>query len=197
MLAPMPSRPRSRRRGRARCDVGAQRSDVAAQAELRPSVQPVHARARRHLDCSASQSRRDHSDRAPSIRARHSRPAGRRAIRPSGPGRDALRYGARLVREARQRLGAVLGDEHEVLEAAAAEARAVEARLDREHVAGDELVVAGHAEHRLLVHLEPDAVAERVEEAVSRASRPPPSCAGSDSRRPRRCRRRRRRPTCR
>src|SRR5262245_2455167 len=71
-----------------------------------------------------------------------------------------------LVRELRQRLAAVVGDEHEVLQPAAAEAGAVEPRLDREHVTGDELVVAGHAEHRLLVHLEADAVAERVEEAA-------------------------------
>ena len=47
--------------------------------------------------------------------------------------------GVEVVRKVRQVLGAVLGDEHEVLEPAAAEALAVEARLERDHVAGDEL----------------------------------------------------------
>ena len=41
-----------------------------------------------------------------------------------------------------------------------------------------------------LVHLEADAVAEAVEEALGRAPRRPSSCAGSDSPRPRRRRRR-------
>src|SRR5829696_1297098 len=71
-----------------------------------------------------------------------------------------------VVREVGQHLGAVLGDEDEVLEARAAEAVAVEARLDRDHVAGDEAVMSQPADVRLLVDLEPDAVAGSVEEAV-------------------------------
>src|SRR5436190_19519726 len=70
-----------------------------------------------------------------------------------------------VVRVIGEDLRAVLGDVHEILEAAAAVAVAVEARLDRDHVARDELAGAS-AESRLLVYLEPDAVAERVVEAV-------------------------------
>src|SRR5262249_22089354 len=64
-----------------------------------------------------------------------------------------------------QVLATVVGDEHDVLEPAPAVAGAVEARLDGDDVAGDE-VGAHSAEARLLVHLEADAVPERVEEAV-------------------------------
>ena len=42
----------------------------------------------------------------------------------------------------------------------------VEARLEGDHVAGDERLALDPADARALVHLEPDAVAERVEEAV-------------------------------
>ena len=63
---------------------------------------------------------------------------------------------------------AVLDDEHEVLETAAAEASDVERRLDGEHLAGDERRVQTAGEARLLVELEPDAVAERVREAAQR-----------------------------
>src|SRR5262245_41463235 len=70
-----------------------------------------------------------------------------------------------VVRVVRQDLAAAFGDEHEVLEAAAAVAVPVEPRLDRNHVARAEL--AGRAaEGRLLVNLEAHAVAERVVEAV-------------------------------
>src|SRR5581483_5854602 len=62
-------------------------------------------------------------------------------------------------------LDAVLGDDRDVLEPDAAPAAAVETGLEGDHVAGDE-VVADAAERRALVHLEPDAVAERMEEAV-------------------------------
>src|SRR5215510_1887318 len=73
--------------------------------------------------------------------------------------------GLEVVRVVRENLAAVVGDEHQVLEPAAAVAVAVEAGLDRDHVARNELP-GGAAERRLLVHLEPDAVAERVVEAV-------------------------------
>ena len=116
-------------------------------------------------------------------------------IRCFGPVESALRR--EVVRELRQRLAAGLGHEHEVLEAAAAVARAVQARLDREHVAGDELVVA--ASCRASAARAPRARRRGRASGRSRprATRPRPSCAASDSPRPRRCRRRRRRPTCR
>src|SRR5229473_1567426 len=62
-----------------------------------------------------------------------------------------------VVRVVREVLGAGLGDEHEVLEPAAAEAGPVEAGLDRDHVARDERIAARGAHARLLVHLEPDS----------------------------------------
>ena len=105
-----------------------------------------------------------------------------------------------VVGEVGQQLGAVLGDEHEVLEADAAEVLAVAAGLERDHVAGDQRVGRA-AEVRPLVDLEADAVAERVEVALVelRAGRlaalgragPPPRTA---RRRPRRPRGRRRPP---
>src|SRR5438067_1876470 len=76
--------------------------------------------------------------------------------------------GRQLVREVRQRLAAAAGDEREVLEPHAAIALSVGARLERDDVAGDQLVVAGAAEARVLVHVQADAVAETVEEAVAK-----------------------------
>src|SRR3954454_2740985 len=59
----------------------------------------------------------------------------------------------------------VFGDDRDVLEPDAAHARAIEAGLDRDHVADDEIVTA--AGHRgRLVHLEADTVTEPVEEAA-------------------------------
>jgi hypothetical protein len=59
----------------------------------------------------------------------------------------------------------ILGHEDQVLEAQAAVAAAVEARLDGDHVAGNEVLTrAAHV--RQLVDLEADTVAEAVEEAV-------------------------------
>src|ERR671918_2211505 len=84
----------------------------------------------------------------------------------SDPGRGANgRLGRQVVRVVGEELAAVLGDEDEVLQAAAAEAFAVEARFDGEHVAGHDLV-AVPAQAGQLVHLEADAVAEAVEEAL-------------------------------
>src|SRR5215204_1727208 len=71
-----------------------------------------------------------------------------------------------LVRKIRQCLAAVVGDEHEVLEPDAAVALAVAAGLERDHVARLQRV-APAAEAGPLVDVEPDAVAEAVEEAVA------------------------------
>ena len=75
-------------------------------------------------------------------------------------------------------------------------ARAVETRLDGEHVAGDERRVAEDAEDRLLVHLEPDAVAERVEEALLERLALDLRALRREARPPRPGRRPRRRRTC-
>src|SRR6266699_557009 len=77
-----------------------------------------------------------------------------------------LSLGNQVVREARELLSAVLGHDEQVLEPAAAEPGPVETGLDREDLAALQLFVADHAEHGQLVHLEPDAVPERVEEAL-------------------------------
>src|SRR3954451_9061318 len=70
-----------------------------------------------------------------------------------------------VVRVVREDLAAVGGDEHQVLETAAAVAVPVDPGLDGDDVPRDEL--AGRATQRgLLVDLEADAVAERVVEAV-------------------------------
>src|SRR6185312_6247907 len=75
--------------------------------------------------------------------------------RTDGPfvNRSAMRLRREVVRVPRDELGPVVGDDEDVLETDAAEAGAIEARLERDHVAGDE-VVAGAREIRLLVHLE-------------------------------------------
>src|SRR5439155_9970880 len=74
-----------------------------------------------------------------------------------------LALGREIVWVLRKRLGAVFGDEDEVLEAATAEALAVAAGLDRDDIAGDELL-ARPAEPGRLVDFEADAVPERVVE---------------------------------
>ena len=71
-----------------------------------------------------------------------------------------------------QHLAAAVGDEDEILEPDAAERRVIEAGLERDHVAGDELPARHAAQVRPLVHLEADAVAEPVEEAAVAAPRP-------------------------
>src|SRR4051794_3942912 len=71
-----------------------------------------------------------------------------------------------LVRKVRERLAAVFGHEHEVFEAHASVALAIAAGLQRDHVAHHQLVPRA-AEPRLLVHVEADAVAEAMEEAVA------------------------------
>src|SRR5919197_4154784 len=70
-----------------------------------------------------------------------------------------------VVRVVRDHLVTVVRDDDDVLEPYAAVAGAVQAGLDRDHVTGNEIVpVSSHI--RELVHLEADAVAEAVEEAV-------------------------------
>ena len=64
-----------------------------------------------------------------------------------------------VVGAVREQLVAVVGHEQQILDAHAAEAVAVEAGLDRDHIAGDELL-AEHPERGRLVHLEADSVAE-------------------------------------
>src|SRR5439155_2433147 len=76
------------------------------------------------------------------------------------------RFGRQLVRVVGEDIGAVRRDEHEVLQHTAAETRSVGARLDGEDVARHEFL-AVPPEKRWLVHLEPDAVAERVVEALA------------------------------
>src|SRR5690349_9274271 len=80
--------------------------------------------------------------------------------------RDYAALRRQVVRVVGQVLRPVRRDEHEVLEADAAVARAVEARLDGDDVARAERRLGDQPEAGLLVHLEADAVPEPVEEAV-------------------------------
>src|SRR5262245_55261934 len=74
----------------------------------------------------------------------------------------ARRSGLEVVRVVRERLRAALGHEHEVLEPAAAPAAAVEPGLERDDVSGQQFVACAR-QARLLVNVEADAGAERVE----------------------------------
>ena len=60
-----------------------------------------------------------------------------------------------------------VGDDDQVLDPHAELARQVDAGLDRHHFAGREHVLGALRDARLLVHLEPDAVAEPVAEALA------------------------------
>src|ERR687898_2617324 len=77
-----------------------------------------------------------------------------------------LPTGSEVIREVREDLAAVLRDQHEVLQAAAALALPVAPGLHRDHVAGHQRV-RGPGEVRALVDLQADAVPERVEVAVA------------------------------
>src|SRR4051812_30172680 len=87
-----------------------------------------------------------------------------------GRGPNRRRFGIahlEVVRVPREGLAAVFVDEQEVLEAHPADARqALDAGLDGDDVAGDELVLAREPEPRRLVHLEADAVTEPEVEAL-------------------------------
>src|SRR5437588_1493956 len=86
---------------------------------------------------------------------------------PRGESRPRVlpRSGLQVVREVGQELGAVIGDKHQILEPATAEAGAVAAGLQGHHVAGEEHV--GRATERWrLVHLEPHAMSQRMEVAL-------------------------------
>ena len=61
---------------------------------------------------------------------------------------------------------AVVGDDHEVLDAHADGARDVDPGLDRDHHAGSERGLALLGQPRALVDVEPDAVAEAVAEVL-------------------------------
>ena len=87
--------------------------------------------------------------------------------------------GASAGRQRADPLGAVRGHEEEVLDLDGAEAGPAQERLDRDHVAGCELGPRA-ADARVLVDLEPDAVAERGREPLHhRLAR---ACAGCGSR---------------
>src|SRR4051794_23170827 len=114
------------------------------------------------------------SPRTPPSRARRCRAAHSPVSRTGDPARSAVPRGAscrscssrrQVVRVVREHLVAVVGDEDDVLQAEAAEPGAIQARLDRDDVAGDELVSTA-TERGQLVHLEPDTVAETVEEPI-------------------------------
>src|SRR6202021_371764 len=64
-----------------------------------------------------------------------------------------------------ERLAAVVGDHHQVLEADAADIALPQSGLDREHVAGHERLAIRHPEAGILVDAQPDAVPERELEA--------------------------------
>src|SRR3954454_825747 len=74
--------------------------------------------------------------------------------------------GFEVIRVIRDDLGAVLGHEHDVLEANAPVSGPVEAGLDCHHVTRNERLVRQAAHARCLVYFEADAVAEPMEEAV-------------------------------
>ena len=74
--------------------------------------------------------------------------------------------GRQIVRVVGEVLEAVLRDDEEILEAAAAEAGPVEPGLDRDDVSGDERRTRRDAHAGILVHLEPDTVPEAVEEPL-------------------------------
>ena len=99
-----------------------------------------------------------------------------------------------VVRVLRQVLGAVVGDEHEVLEPHAAVALPVEARLDRDDVAGAQRAPSTRAPGRAARAPRARRRGRARGRSRPRASCRAPSCAGSASRPPRRCRRCRRRP---
>ena len=65
----------------------------------------------------------------------------------------------------------VLGDDHEILDPDAADARQIDARLDRHDVAGDEPSLGRAGQPRRLVRDQPDAVAEAVAEVLAMARR--------------------------
>src|SRR5436305_184846 len=109
--------------------------------------------------CRCFASRRSHRDGM--SRRRPGYPNGLR-IKPLA---KETRLGLQIVRILGQQLGPVLGHEHEILEPAAAVAVAIQAGLDRDHVALDELPGVA-AQPGLLVHFQADAVAQAVEEPV-------------------------------
>src|SRR6266536_2145597 len=75
---------------------------------------------------------------------------------------------AQLVRIVREGLAAVLGHQEEILEPHLADVTLPQARLDRDHVAGDQLVMARLTKGRVLVDLKANAVAERELKALGR-----------------------------
>src|SRR5215211_6339682 len=74
---------------------------------------------------------------------------------------DLWRLASQVVRVARQRLAAVVGDQQEILEAHAPDPlEAFDPRLDGDDIACDERLATSEPERRWFVYLETDAVAE-------------------------------------
>src|SRR5436190_6484134 len=87
----------------------------------------------------------------------------------SAIGAGRLADGDELFREAEQDLGAVVGDDDQVLDPDAAPPLEVDARLDRDHVALRERVGRRLRQPRRLVDVDADAVPEPVAEVVAEA----------------------------
>ncbi len=88
--------------------------------------------------------------------------------RAGGRGGNLVDDGEALV-EAAEVAVPVLADDHQVLDADAHLPGHVDARLDRDHVAGPHMVLGAGGQSRRLVHLDPDAMAEPVPEALALA----------------------------
>src|SRR6516162_5031609 len=82
------------------------------------------------------------------------------SFRSGDPRRLPPRSRLEVVRVIRDDLGAVVGDEDDVLEPHAAVPGAVETGLDGDHVTRDERLLRDQTHSRSLMYLEPDAVAE-------------------------------------
>src|SRR4051794_24955858 len=106
--------------------------------------------------------RRSPASRSPAQRTRA--PAGS-AAPPRGSLSSCSRSWLQHVRVVGHDLEAVVRADRDVLEPYAAVARAIQARLERDHVTRDK-IVADPPEVRPLVHLEADPVAQAVEEAA-------------------------------
>src|SRR5207342_1803156 len=95
---------------------------------------------------------------ASAARGRRARDSERRV----GPRR---RLGRQVVRKPGENLAPGFRHEHEILEDHHADAAVREPGLDRDHVAYDQGIVTRESERGRLVHLEADAVSERMLEA--------------------------------
>src|SRR2546428_12407132 len=92
-----------------------------------------------------------------------------------------LRADLELVVVLRQQLAATLANDDHVLQPDAAEVLLVDAGLDGDDIAGQQLSVLPQAHAWLLVHLDADAVAESVEEILVQRLPLPQSTLGSET----------------